>query len=407
MLDPRQLRSDFPILGRQLYGLPLAYLDTAATAQKPVAVLDALDSFYTQHNANVHRGVYLLSEEATILYEQARTKVAQFITASPEGIVFTKSATEAINLVASTWGLANLQSGDIILLTQMEHHANLLPWQRLAQQTGAQLAFIPVDQTTGQLAADWPTYFTDRVKLVSLTHVSNVLGTINPIGQIIDKAHQVGAVVLIDAAQSLPAMPIDVATLDIDFLVASGHKLYGPTGIGFLYAKPQLLQDMPPYQLGGQMIDQVTFDQATWAPAPHKFEAGTPPIAQAIGLAAAIEYLQQIGLHHIQTHLRHITAYAYQQLQTMPNLTILGPQEPADRSSLISFTIEGLHPHDLADHLDSQAVAIRAGHHCAQPLCQLLGYPAVARASFGLYTTSQDIDQFIAALASAQKLITT
>lgn len=406
MLNPHQIRSDFPILGRQLYGLPLAYLDTAATAQKPVQVLDAIDSFYTQHNANVHRGVYLLSEEATILYEQARTKMAQFIGATASSLVFTKSTTESINLVAQSWGTAQLKAGDKIVLTQMEHHANLLPWQRLAQQSGAQLVFIPIDLQTGQLVDDWSIYIDSHTKLVALSHLSNVLGTINPIGAIIEAAHQVGAKVLVDAAQSLPAMSVDVDVLDIDFLVASGHKLYGPTGIGILYAKPELLERMEPYQLGGQMIDSVTFEGASWRTGPSKFEAGTPPIAQAIGLAAAVEYLQQIGLNHIQSHLRQITQYAITQLQQFDDIEMYGPTDISQRSSLVSFNLGGLHPHDLADHLDSHGVAIRAGHHCAQPLVNLLGRPAVARASFAIHTTPQDIDQMIAGLKSAHKTLT-
>ncbi len=402
--DAQDVKADFPILGRTIYDQPLVYLDNAATTQKPVAVLDALDSFYTQHNANIHRGVHLLAEEATLLYEQARAKVGQFINApSIEEVIFTSGTTESINLVASSWAMTNIKPGQKIVLTHMEHHANLLPWQRVAKNTGAQLVFIPITDQ-GYLVDNWQEYIDSSVAVVAFPHISNVLGTINPVKQMIATAHQAGARVLVDAAQSAPYADIDVQDWDADFVAFSGHKMMAPTGIGVLYAKKELLEAMEPYQLGGEMIKQVSYQSAQWNDPPWKFEAGTQPIAAAIGLGAAIDYIDSIGgssaIHH---HLDHLTDYALKQLGRVEDLTMYGPSDPTRRSSLVAFNLQSIHPHDLASLLDQDGIAVRSGHHCAQPLTDLLGVPATTRASFYIYNTSQDVDALVDSLKQVHK----
>jgi cysteine desulfurase/selenocysteine lyase len=402
MLDTSQLIADFPILGRSINDHRLVYLDTAATSQKPLSVLAALTDYYQQHNANTHRGVYRLAEEATELYEQARRTVQQFIKAdSAEEIVFVRGATEGLNLLAFSWGLTQLTAGDEIVLSEMEHHANLLPWQRVAQQTGAVIKFIPVSPA-GQLLLDQAP-IGSRTKLVAITHVSNVLGTVAPVKQLAAMAHAAGAVVVVDAAQSVPHMAVDVGDLGADFLVFSGHKMLGPTGIGVLYGRRQLLQDMPPFLVGGEMIKEVTYQSATWHDLPHKFEAGTPHVAGAVGLAAAIEYLNDLGLDTVQTSVQQLVELAVSELRSIEGVTVYGP-DGADRCGLVSFNVASIHAHDLASLLDEQGVAIRSGHHCAQPLINKLGLTAAARASFYIYNTPADVAALIQGIRSAQQV---
>jgi cysteine desulfurase/selenocysteine lyase len=399
-----QFRQDFPILRRMIGDVPLAYLDSAATSQKPEAVLRVLDEYYRQHNANVHRGVHTLSEEATALYEGTRAKVARLINAASEReIVFTRGTTEGINLVAQSWGRANLGPGDEVLITEMEHHSNIVPWQLLQAQLGFTLRFIPLTDD-GQLdLSQLGSLLNERTKLVSFVHVSNALGTINPVAQLTQAAHAVGARVLIDGAQSVPHMPVDVQALDVDFLVFSSHKLCGPTGAGILYGKRALLEEMPPFLGGGDMIREVKLSGSTWSSVPHKFEAGTPSIAEVIGLGTAIDYLSAIGLEQIQAHERVLTRYAYEQLSNVEGLRILGPG-PEARAGLIAFTLGDVHPHDLSAVLDRAGIAIRAGHHCAQPVHDRYGVVASARASFYLYNTPEEIDRLVTGLNQAIEL---
>ncbi len=400
-----QVRTDFPILHQQIHGKPLVYLDNAATSQKPIAVLDALRNYYELDNANVHRGVHTLSSRATDAYEGARDKIAAFVNAaSRQEIVYTRNATEAINLVAYSWGMNNLQRGDEIILTVMEHHSNLIPWQFVAQRTGAELKFVRLTETEAFDLEHFRSLLSDKTKLVSVVHVSNTLGCINPVKEICSLAHHYGAKVLIDACQSTPHMPIDVQAMDCDWLVASGHKMCGPTGAGFLYGKLSLLREMPPFLGGGEMIADVFLDHATYADLPHKFEAGTPAIAEAIGLGAAVDYLTGIGMDRIHAYEEELTAYLFQKLQQIPEVRIYGPQPKADgrgRAALASFTTGSVHPHDLSTILDQAGVAIRAGHHCTQPLHRCVGAQSTARASLYFYNTREEIDVFISALKDA------
>lgn len=401
----RDIRGDFPILARQVHGKPLVYLDSSASSQKPRAVIDTMNVYYETYNANVHRGVYEISEEATAAMEKARVKVARFINARQgKQIIFTRNTTESINLVAYSWGSANISAGDLIVLTEMEHHSNLVPWQLLAQRTGARLEFIPVT-SDGLLSMDtYEQLLQQHPKLVAFTHMSNVLGTINPAQEMIAQAHAVGARVLLDAAQSVPHFPVNVQELDADFLCFSGHKMLGPTGIGVLYGKRDLLEAMPPFMGGGDMIRSVGLRQSSWNDLPWKFEAGTPAIAEAIGLGAAVDYLNALDMKNVQQHEQEVTAYAMERLQTIPGLTIYGP-DASRRGGVISFTLADIHPHDLASILDQEAgVAIRAGHHCAQPLVERFELSAMARASFYIYTIKEEIDILVQGLHRALQI---
>ena len=392
-------RTDFPILDRRVHDHPLVYLDSTASSQKPLAVLEAMDAYYRTTNANVHRGAYLLSEEASERYEQARRRVARFINAhSHREIIFTRNATEGLNLVAQTWGGANLHAGDTILLTEMEHHSNLVPWQMLAQRSGARLAFVPVGEDGRLDDAAFDRLLAERQpKLVAFSLMSNVLGTIPPAPSMIARAHAAGAVVVGDGAQSVAHLPTDVRALDVDFLAFSGHKMLGPTGIGVLYGKRALLEAMPPFMGGGDMIREVHLDTFTTNDLPWKFEAGTPAIAEAIGLGAAIAYLEQLGMARVAAHEQALAQAMIDQLLAIPGVHIVGPVEAHERGAVVAFTVDGLHPHDLATLVDREGVAIRAGHHCAQPLMERFGLNATARASAYVYTTGAEI----AALATA------
>ena len=404
VFDVWKIREDFPVLERWVHGRPLVYLDNAATAQKPRQVIDALNTYYRTYNANVHRGIHTLSEQATEEYESARRKVARFIHAqSAKEVIWTRGTTEAINLVAYSWGRANIRAGDEILLTEMEHHSNLIPWQILAQETGAVLRFIPVTDA-GLLDLEClDELLTARTKLVSVVHMSNVLGTVNPVAEIARRAHAVGAKVLVDGAQSVPHLPIDVQAMDCDFLAFSGHKMCGPTGIGVLYGRREILEAMPPFLGGGDMIKEVFLESATWNELPWKFEAGTPAIAQAIGLGYAVDYLNEVGIEAIHHHEREIVAYAMHALAQMEGLEIYGP--PADlRGGVVTFNLAGVHPHDIATILDNEGVAIRAGHHCAQPLMRRYQVPAMARASFYLYNTGEEVDALLRALGRVKEI---
>jgi cysteine desulfurase/selenocysteine lyase len=394
----RQLRQDFPILERQIGNKPLVYLDNAATSQKPAAVLQTLDDYYQRHNANVHRGVHTLSEEATGAYEEARERVARFINApSSKQVIFTAGTTSGINLVAYTWGRANLKPGDEVLITEMEHHSNIVPWQILRDQVGFTLRYVPITDE-GQLdLAQIDTLLTERTKLFCFNHMSNVVGTINPVTDLIAAAHKVGAKVMLDGAQSVPHLPVDVQALDVDFMAFSSHKMCGPTGLGVLYGKRDLLEAMPPFMGGGDMIREVKLSGSKWNSLPYKFEAGTPPIAEVIGLGAAVDYLSSVGMEWIHAHERWLTKYAYDRLSAIEGLRILGPS-PEERGGLIAFTLNDLHPHDLSALLDRDGIAIRAGHHCAQPVHDRFGIVASARASFYLYNTTEEVDQLVVAL---------
>ncbi|HEY9729941.1 MAG TPA: cysteine desulfurase [Chroococcales cyanobacterium] len=396
------VRADFPILHQEIHGKPLVYLDSAATSQKPIAVLNTLRDYYGQDNANVHRGAHTLSVRATDAYEGARDKVASFVNAAERReIVFTRNATEAINLVAYSWGLNTLQRGDEIILSVMEHHSNIIPWQLIAQKTGAVLKYVHLTESEEFDLEQFKQLISEKTKLVSVVHVSNTLGCINPVEEIIAIAHRYGAKVLIDACQSVPHLPIDVRAMDCDWLVASGHKMCAPTGIGFLYGKLDLLEAMPPFMGGGEMISEVFLDYATYACLPHKFEAGTPAIGEAIALGAAVDYLTKIGMDKIHAYEEELTAYLFKQLLTIPQVRVYGPQPTADgkgRAALAAFTVEGLDSSDVSTMLDQEGVAIRSGHHCTQPLHRILGVPGTARASLYFYNTHKEIDIFIAAL---------
>ena len=402
-----KLRKDFPILNRKINGKPLVYLDSAATSQKPLQVINAVKDYYESHNANVHRSIYKLGEEATEIYETAHKKVAEFINADFEEVIFTKNATESINLVMYSWGMHNIKKGDEIVLTQMEHHSNLVPWQFLAKQKGAVLKFMEIDTKIGRIKPEEINKkITKKTKLVSAIHMSNVLGTINPVEEIIEKAHKNNSLVMIDAAQSVPHMPIDVKKLDADFLVFSAHKMLGPTGIGVLYTKKSILEKMNPFIYGGDMISSVSYEDAKWNELPWKFEAGTPNVAGAAGLSAAIDYLRKIGLGKIQKHENSLAEYALKQLLKIPQLTIYGPKEipVKNRGAVISFTLGDIHPHDLSTLLDRDGIAIRGGHHCAMPLAKLLGVTATSRASFYFYNTKEEIDSLVRSLENAARI---
>lgn len=401
-LDPSRIRDDFPILHQQVHGRPLIYFDNAATTQKPSRVLAAMQAYYEHDNANVHRGIHELSNRATAAYESARERAAKFINArSPDEIIFTRGTTEGINLVAAAWGPDNLKSGDRILLTEMEHHSNLVPWQLLARRTGAKLSFIPVTGDDGLLDLSRLDELLDGAKLVSLTHISNSLGTINPVTEICSRARAAGAVTLVDAAQSAGHRTLDVQAIGSDFLVLSGHKMCGPTGIGVLYARQEILQRMAPYQGGGEMILSVEFQHSTWKTGPHKFEAGTPNMAGAVGLHAAMDYLDAIGRETIREHDRQLGAYAYERLSNLNGIRLFGP--PRDRAGLVSFLLKDVHAHDVVTVADQRGVALRGGHHCNQPLMHKLGVESTARASFYFYNTTEEIDRFVEVIREIQK----
>ncbi len=404
MLDVKRIRQDFPILNRTVHGKPLVYLDNAATTQKPRQVIEALTRFYTTSNANIHRGIHTLAEEATAAYEAVREQAARFINApAARSIIFTRNATEAINLFANSWGRKFLKPGDQILLSEMEHHSNLVPWQLIATATGAALSFIKVTDD-GRLQLDaLETLLTPRTKLVAVTQMSNVLGTINPIERIVERAHARGALVLVDAAQSVPHLPVDVQRLGCDALAFSSHKMLGPTGVGVLYAREALLEEMDPFLGGGEMISDVQLTSATWNEVPWKFEAGTPNIADVIAFGEALRYLERLGLDEVHAHEVELTAYALKHLRQVEGITLYGPAgADVPRGGVVSFNLEGLHPHDVGTVLDAEGVAIRAGHHCAKPLMRRLGVAATARASFYLYNTTEEVDRLAEAIRAAQ-----
>lgn len=402
--DVAKARADFPILSRFVHGKPLVFLDSAASAQKPRQVIDAITKAYSDEYANVHRGAYYLSETATANYEAAREKVRGFINAKDiSEIVFTKGATEAINLVAATYGRAFVKAGDEVVITSLEHHSNIVPWQLLRDASGCVLRIVPVNPDGSVEVAEFAKIIGPKTKLVAIAHVSNVLGTILPVREVADLAHAVGAKIMLDGCQGIVHQHVDVQALGCDFYVFSGHKLYGPTGIGVLWARAELLDAMPPYQGGGDMIDSCTFAKTTWAQAPAKFEAGTPPIAQAIGLGAAIDYLNSLDRVAVARHEEALLRYAMTRLAQVPGIRLIGTAP--HKASVQSFVMEGAHPHDLATVLDRHGVCVRAGHHCAQPLMELLGVSATTRASFALYNTTEEVDALVAALSRAQEVL--
>ena len=406
-MDVRNIRGQFPILNQEVNGHPLVYLDSAATSQKPLSVLKALDSYYTGYNSNVHRGVHTLGTKATDAYEAAREKVRQFINAkSTEEVVFTRGTTTSLNMIAYGYARVFLKPGDEIVISIMEHHSNLIPWQQAAKATGATLKYFPL-QSDGTLSMDdVKNTITDKTKIVAITHVSNVLGTINPIKDIARVAHEKGAIVVVDGAQAAPHFPVDVQDLNCDFYALSGHKMLGPTGIGVLYGKKELLEKMEPVEFGGEMIDFVELYDSTWKELPWKFEAGTPIIAGAIGLAEAIDFLHSVGFDYIQKHEQELMAYAFEKLEKIDGLTIYGPKDLTKRSGVITFNLDGVHPHDVATVLDTEGIAIRAGHHCAQPLMKWLKVTATARASFHVYNTMEDIERLAEGLVKSKEFFT-
>jgi cysteine desulfurase/selenocysteine lyase len=399
------VRSDFPIFAREFDTRPLVYLDSGATSQKPQAVIEAMSAYYRERNANVHRGVYTLAQEADAAYDDARTKVASFVGWEPKTTIFTKNVTEAINLVAYAWGRANVGPGDAVLTTQMEHHANIVPWQQLCKERDAELRYLEVDER-GELSLEQLDRELARgdVKLVAFTHVSNVLGTIVPVAEMTARIRAAGATSLVDGAQAVPHMPVDLSKLGADFYAWTGHKALGPTGIGVLHGRAEILEEMEPFLTGGDMIASVDFDGATWNELPYKFEAGTPPIAEAVGLGAAVDYLTALGMEQVRTHERELTGYLLARLQEVPGLRYVGPPEPENRGGLVSFTIEGMHAHDIAELANRGGVCIRAGHHCAQPLMRCLGVGATARASVGVYNEPSDVDALIDALIAGREV---
>lgn len=404
MIDAAAIRKDFPVLDRKINGRRLVYLDSAASSQKPRAVIEAMGRFFERHNANVHRGIYVLSEEATELYEEARRKTARFINApEPETVIFTKNATEAINLVAYSWARHNLQPGDEIVTSPIEHHSNLVPWQLAARATGAKLRWFDVTDDGRLDLTNLDELINEKTRLVAVTQASNVLGTIVPVETIAAAARRHGAVVLVDGAQSTPHMAVDVQQLGCDFFAFSGHKMLGPTGIGVLYGRRELLEAMPPFLAGGDMISTVSLEGSEWNELPYKFEAGTPPIAEVVGLGAAVDYLTELGMDAVTAHEQKLLNYAVPRLEEIPGLTVYGPLDVHQRAGLITFNIDDVHPHDLATVLNDEAVAIRAGHHCAQPIMDWLGVPATARASFYVYNTEEDVDRLVAALRVAKE----
>jgi cysteine desulfurase/selenocysteine lyase len=399
------VRADFPLLEREERGKPLCYLDSAATSQKPRSVIEAIESYYRHSNANIHRGVYGLAQEATDLFESARERVARFAGFASTTTVFTRNATEAINLVAYAWGREHVGAGDQVLITQMEHHSNIVPWQILCQERGAKLRYLSVsDEGTISLEELDSILAEGRVKLVGVVHVSNVLGTINPVAEVAARAHAAGAACLVDGSQAVPQLPFSVSEVDADFYAWTGHKALGPTGIGVLHGRRELLESMRPFLGGGDMISEVRFDSSSWNELPWKFEAGTSPIAEGVGLGAAIDYLSALGMEAVRAHELDLTGYALERLAEVPGLRIFGPREASARGGVVSFAIEGIHPHDIAELCDREAVCIRAGHHCAQPLMRAMGVAATARASFHVYNTRADVDRLVDALHEARSV---
>jgi cysteine desulfurase/selenocysteine lyase len=398
------VRGDFPILSRRIDGRRLVYLDSAATSQKPEAVIAAIDDYYRAHNANIHRGVYTLAQEATDLFEGARARVAAFVGGETSTTIFTRNATEAINLVAYSWGRANVGAGDAVLITQMEHHSNIVPWQLLCAERGAELRYLEVSDdgrlSLAQLDAELAR---GDVRLVAVTHVSNVLGTINPVAEIVARARDAGAVSLIDGSQAVPQLPLDVSALGADFYAWTGHKALGPTGIGVLHGRAELLEAMPPFLAGGDMIASVELQSSTWNELPWKFEAGTSMIAEAVGLGAAVDYLTALGMERVRAHERALAAETLERLRELPGVSVLGPSDADARGGVVSFEVEGMHPHDVAELLNREAVCIRAGHHCAMPLMKRFGVPATARASLGPYNVAEDVDALVDALVGARR----
>ena len=403
--DPVMIRREFPTLEQAVNGRPLVYLDNAATSQKPKVVLDALRAYYEDDNSNVHRGIHELSRRATVAYEESRAKVASWVGANePSEIVWTRGTTEAINLVSSAWGLDNVGEGDEILISVLEHHSNIIPWQLLARRTGAVIKYIELDEQGRWILDELPHLLTDRTKIVAISHVSNALGTVNPVKRVAAAAHEVGALVLVDGAQGAVHMKVDVKDLGVDYYAFSGHKMCGPTGIGALWARRDLLDSMEPYQGGGEMIHFVGRDESSWATVPHKFEAGTPNIAGAIGMGAAIDFLSEVGMDAIAEHEHKLLGYALERMNKVDGICIYGPQSPDERSALISFTLGDAHPHDISTILDSEGIAVRAGHHCAQLAMQHFGISATARASIYLYNTESDIDRLIEGLEQVRSI---
>ncbi|MEX1172233.1 MAG: cysteine desulfurase [Chloroflexota bacterium] len=405
-LDAAALRADFPILRREIHGRPLVYLDSASTSQKPQVVIDAMTDYYEQHNANVHRGIYTIAEEATAVYEAARVTLARFINApDSHEVIFTRNATEAINLVAYSWGRRNVGRGDQVILTEMEHHANLVPWQLLVQEVDGDLEFIPITDD-GLLRLDvFEVLLRLKPKLVAFTHVSNTLGTINPVREMVEMAHAAGALVLVDGAQAVPHVPVDVQALGCDFYAFSGHKMLGPMGSGALWARREILESMPPFLSGGDMIREVHLRRSEFNEIPYKFEAGTPAVADAIGLGAAAGYLQEIGMDAVRAHERALVSYALDVLpREVPGIQLYGPLDPDLRGGVVPFNLPGIHPHDVAQVLDRSGIAVRAGHHCTMPLHERLDLAATARASFSVYTTPADIDALVAGLKDVQRV---
>ncbi|MFW5692395.1 MAG: cysteine desulfurase [Chloroflexota bacterium] len=404
--DIESVRADFPILHQEHSpGKPLVYLDNAASSQRPVQVLEAMDTYYRTTHANVHRGIHKLSEAATVAYETARRKVQRFINAaSDKEVIYTRGTTESINLVAFSWGRANLKPGDTVISTQMEHHANIVPWQMLAAERDIRVLYIPLQgDGTLDLDAYQRMLVNEPVKLVSVMHASNVLGTINPVQEMARMAHEHGALLLVDGAQSAPHLPVDVQALDVDFYAFSSHKMVGPTGMGILYGRETLLDAMPPWQGGGEMIERVTLEGSTWTDLPYKFEAGTPSIAEAVGLGAAVDYLTTLGMDKVHAHEQVITRYAMERLEEIPGVTVYGP-DVNQRGAVTAFALKGIHPHDVAQMLDAEGVAVRSGHHCAQPLHDILGLPASARASYYLYNTLQEVDALVEAIYTTKRI---
>lgn len=404
-LDVESIRADFPILHQEVRpGVPLIYLDNAASSQKPASVIDAMDEYYRSYNANVHRGIHKLSEAATNAYELARKRIATFINAgSVREVIYTRNTTEGINLIAQSWGRANLKPGDVVLSTELEHHSNIVPWQLLAEQIGIDVRWVPVTDE-GYLDLDaYHTMLDERVKLVTFAHVSNVLGTVQPVREMVDAAHAIGALTHVDGAQAAPHMPVDVQALDADFYTFSAHKMVGPTGVGVLYGRRELLEAMPPYMGGGDMIKRVELSGSQWNDLPYKFEAGTPSIAEAIGFGAAVAYLEGLGMEAIHAHEQALTAYALDRLAEVPGVRLLGPTDPADKGGVAAFELADAHPHDVAQILDHYGVAVRAGHHCAMPLHHRFGVVASTRASFYMYNTFGEIDRLIEGLYEVKK----
>ena len=406
--DVATVRKDFPILDRLVHDdLPLVYLDSANTSQKPRSVIDSMTEHYERHNANIHRAQHVLAEEATAAYEGGRDKVAAFIGAPRDEVIFTKNASEALNLVANTLAWPSpfqVGAGDEILITEMEHHSNIVPWQLLAERTGATLRWFGITDDGRLDISNIDDLITPRTKVVSVVHVSNTLGTLNPVAMIAARAREVGALVVVDGSQSVPQLPVDVAALDADFLAFTGHKMCGPTGIGVLWGRTSVLEQLPPFLGGGEMIETVRMTGSTYAPLPYRFEAGTMPIAQSVGLGAAVDYLTGVGIEAIAAHELDITSYALDQLHGVPGLRVIGPDTPVERGGALSFTLDGIHPHDVAQVLDSVGVAVRAGHHCARPVCDRFGIQATTRASFYLYTTRSEVDALVRGLDEVRKV---